>query len=159
MSRRVATFSRSIVVALVLLLSLAVGPTGCQSWGRSDTAATIGISTDAACMAAALACEQWGGSLCTSLVAMGCKLGGGALGSYLNRWATTTASNMPAPSAIQATVAQAFLAEPVLVQYRAKVVAEGAQLKPVGVSTRPIGFTTPTPATSGTDTTPVQPHD
>jgi len=133
-------FLRTLTTTGILfpvLLVAVLTTSGCPSWTRSDTAATGMIASEAACMAAALACQQWGGDTCTGLVGLGCTFGKAKLGDVLNRWA---AQDKPVPAVqIQAQVKHAFKTVPVLMAYEDKVI------RAAGV--RAIGFTRPASTT------------
>ncbi|MFH1186145.1 MAG: hypothetical protein V1755_14070 [Chloroflexota bacterium] len=144
----------SVLLPVLLPLLLAAGLSGgCASWSRTDTSSAVKTTSSAACYIAALACEQWGGETCSTLVKLGCSWGTGALGRAMDGWAA--ADTVPAPEAIQATVIKAFRTEPDLVRYRLEVQASGVKLLDVDAAPRPIGFTTP----GGANPAPVQPHD
>lgn len=147
---------KALLLPLLLAAVLAVGCSGPGgTWTRDDTKFTAKVGSSTVCFGAALLCQQFGGQLCIDLIKMGCAVGGTVLDKYLAQWAPSDrGSPLAPPELVRAAVATAFSAEPVLMQYQARVVTMGAP--PVAPAPRPIGFTTPG---AGADSAPVQPHD
>ncbi len=109
-TQRAGALVAAVVVAGFILVALAScggplssGEKGLIKWGAS-----------AACVAAQMACAEYGGEQCSALTKMGCVIGGSALDRLL-------ASGKPVTeAAIQTEVRRVYASSPLRVQYKAQ---------------------------------------